>query len=186
MCVKCVSLERLTRCGVERCSTVGNGTEHAAAARMPLLKEEGFACGKMVTDFPFSLIISMVTPTWSRLSPSPSPQMLAPGSTDGCPVPQQPGRTSDAPCGWWPHTGAPPRHPAGGGASTDGSYPPKHLFSCILGDTNLFSCVCCDPWMSRTEIKVRRIKSLSILFQLWCVRGTWVKKKKNQFNQGNR
>lgn len=51
---------------------------------------------------------------------SPWLQMWAPGSTDGCRVLQQPGRTSDAPSGWWPHTGAPPHHPASG-ASKDGS-----------------------------------------------------------------
>ena len=46
--------------------------------------------------------------------PSPWPQMWVPGNTDGCRVPQQPGRTCDAPSGWWPHTGAPPHHPARG------------------------------------------------------------------------
>lgn len=40
--------------------------------------------------------------------------MWIPGNTGGFQVPQPPGRTYDAPSGWWPHTGAPPRHPAKG------------------------------------------------------------------------
>lgn len=43
---------------------------------------------------------------------SPLLQMWVPGNTDGFRVPRLPGRTCDAPSGWWPHTGAPPHHPA--------------------------------------------------------------------------
>lgn len=44
---------------------------------------------------------------------TPSLQTWAPSSTDGCRVPRLPDRTCDAPSGWWPRTGAPPRHPVG-------------------------------------------------------------------------
>lgn len=37
--------------------------------------------------------------------------MWTPSNTDSCRVPQQPGRTCDAPSGWLPHTGEPPRRP---------------------------------------------------------------------------
>lgn len=113
-----------------------------------------FTCVEQ-SQMPF-LTLSTLTLTRRRRFCSPSLQRWAPGSTDGCPVPQRPGRTSDAPSGWWPRTGAPLHHPAGGERKvrTCGQSTSFRLCKC-------FPCMCCAPSTRQTTIKLRTLSDFS-------------------------
>lgn len=107
------------------------------------------------SQMPF-LTLSMLPLTRRRRFCSPWLQRWAPGSTDGCPVPQRPGRTSDAPSGWWPRTGAPLHHPAGGERKVR-SHGQSTSFS-------LYKCsprMCCAPSARQTTIKLRTLSDFS-------------------------
>lgn len=114
------------------------------------------------------LIISITKLAQSRWFSSPWLQMWAPGSTDGCRVPRQPGRTSGAPFGWWPRTGAPPHHPAGG-ASKGRSYDQNSYFRFC----KCFMRTCCVLLMKQTTIKLCDFKPLTVFFRLRCICGRW-------------